>query len=194
MNVRRANKIALMRASAQGREVYLARGLYEKTGSLAMATGLLRVKILADPRLFGEHRVIQEMIRLHEGAHIALGHTRLLAVAKLLSVLLTGGLLACAAAPIGSIPLVLAVAFAGAWCEAKWQFLTLPLRASAEAEADALALSAMKPHAFATAVKTLDQSRAKRSSWWGRIEEKALYGRSYVDRLARVGLSETPRG
>lgn len=181
-----------MLASSQARHVYLAPGLYEKTGSLAMATGLFRVRMIADPRLFGEHRSIQEFVRLHEGAHIALRHVQMLAVAKWMTTMLVGALAAIACAASQSVPLVLVAGFVAAWCEAKFQFLTLWFRAQCEAEADALALTAMRPHAFATAVKTLDQGRTKPTTWWGRVQERSLNGRDYRERLERVGLSEAP--
>ncbi len=187
MNPRVARHIALLRATTQGRSVILSRGLFEKTGSLAMCVGFVKPRIVADPRLFGEHRVLQTFIRCHEGAHLVLGHTRFLAVVKWAAILFAAGIFGTIAALTGSIPLVAVACFVGAWVEARHGFLTLDLRRQCEVQADQLALSCMKPQAFASAVRTLDQHK-KPLGRWRRFEDAVLNGSTWRDRLRRVGL------
>lgn len=188
MNPRVVAKVSLYLASPQGRRTILRPGLFARTGSMALAVGLFRPRILIDPDLVGEHRTIQEMIRAHEGAHIVLGHTRLLAMAKWNGILLFAGLGAILGAVTGSAWGCGAAAFVGAWLEAEHGFTTLWLRAHCEREADEIALGVMKPHAFASAVKTLDQHKGKARGWKG-YEDRVLNGVDWKARLARVGVT-----
>lgn len=193
MNARIARKIALMRASPQARHFRYAQGLYARTGSMAMAVGFWRPSLLVDPNLLGEDRTVQEFCRAHEGAHLALGHTRLLSAWKVLCTAAAGCLLLVPAVFTLSVPVMVTAFVVGAWLEAKFGALTLAARASAEQEADAVALSVMKPHAFATAIKTLAQGTEARG-WWRRFEDRRLYGADWRARLARVGVTVPDRG
>lgn len=196
MNPRVAAKLGLYLSSPQGRRTILRPGLFARTGSMALAVGLFRPRILIDPDLVGEHRVLQEFVRAHEGAHIVLGHTRLLAMAKWNGILLFAGLGAILGAFTGSAWGCGVMAFVGAWCEAEHGFTTLWLRAICEREADEVALGVMKPHAFASALKTLDQHKGAARGWRG-YEDRVLNGVDWVGRLERVGVmvpEETARG
>ena len=191
MNARLARKRALWKGLGHP-EPILTRGLYEKTGSLGMAYGLFKPRLYIDPRLLGEHRVLKVFVLNHEGAHLALGHTRILAVAKILGILFVAALLGVVAALTTRVPWIAYVSmFVGAWCEARLGLFTLWLRAACEREADSVALSTMLPSHFATAVKTAWKTQpAKRgyAAW----EEKIIYGRDYKERLARCGIEESP--
>lgn len=188
MNARLARKRALWKGLGHP-EPILTRGLYEKTGSLGMAYGLFKPRLYIDPRLLGEHRVLKAFVLHHEGAHLALGHTRLLAVAKILGILFVAAVLGVVAAITTRVPWIAYVAaFVGAWCEARLGLFTLWLRAACEREADSVAASVMVPHHFATALKTMWSIQPTKRGYdaWA---ERVIYGDTWVERLNRCGLA-----
>lgn len=186
MNPRRLKKVALMLASPEARASVLLPGLFEKTGSIAMAVGLVRPRLVIDPRLVDEHRTVQEYVRLHEGAHLALGHTRMLAVLRWYAAFVFGSLAYAAGLALGDVT-ALAIGLLIFWIEAKCGFATVHLRAQQEMEADACALQAMSPLAFASAVKTMARVRPPLRGW-ARIQDRIVNGRDWQERLARVGV------
>lgn len=189
MNARLARKRALWKGLGHP-EPILTRGLYEKTGSLGMAYGLFKPRLYIDPRLLGEHRVLKVFVLNHEGAHLALGHTRILAVAKILGILFVAALLGVVAAITTRVPWIAYVSmFVGAWCEARLGLFTLWLRAKCEEEADQVAASVMVPHLFAAAVKTLWSIQPAKGRF-ARWEDRVVYGDGYQGRLARCGMQE----
>ena len=188
MNARLARKRALWKGLGHP-EPILTRGLYEKTGSLGMAYGLFKPRLYIDPRLLGEHRVLKVFVLNHEGAHLALGHTRILAVAKILGILFVAALLGVVAALTTRVPWIAYVSmFVGAWCEARLGLFTLWLRAACEREADSVALSTMLPSHFATAIKTMWKIQPTKRGYdaWA---ERVIYGDTWVERLNRCGLA-----
>lgn len=188
MNKRLARKRAMWRG-LKFPEPILKRGLYENTGSLGMAYGLWKPRLYVDPRLLGEHRVLREFITNHEGAHLALGHTRLLTIGKWMGALFVAALLGTIVAITTGAPWLAFTALAvGAWTEAKLSLFTLPLRAMCEREADQVAASMMIGHHYATAIKTIWSVEEPRSAY-ARWERGVIYGQTWVDRLNRSGLS-----
>ncbi len=188
MNARLARKRAIWKGMKRPDPV-LIQGLYEATGSLCLAAGFFKPKILMDPRLLGEHRVLKEFCLWHESAHLALGHVRLLSIAKWLGIGFVAALLGVTAAISTRSPVAAYAALAvGAWVEARLGLFTLWLRAKCEQEADQVAASVMIPHHFASAVKTMwtvEEPKAGYDRW----ERGILYGATWVDRLNRSGLS-----
>lgn len=188
MNRRLARKRAIW-DGAKRPDPVLVPGLYDQTGSLCLATGLFRPRLLMDPRLLGEHRVLKEFCWWHESAHLALGHTRLLAMAKWLGIAFVAALLGTVGALSTRSPAVAYAAMAvGAWVEARLGLATLWLRAKCEEEADQVAASVMVPHLFAAAVKTMNAVQPP-GRGYDRWEHGVLYGTSWVERLSRSGLA-----
>jgi hypothetical protein len=187
VNRRVAAKTALMEASPEAREAVLAPGMFERTGSVAMSVGFLRQRLLIDPRLAGEHRTVQEFVRLHEGAHLALKHPRYLSVARVVGALAAALFGATLLAPAGSLVACGLAAFVALWVDAKYGFTTLWVRAAQEQEADEAALGVMRVDHFASAVKTLDTNKPALRGW-ARVEHRALYGADWRARLRRVGI------
>lgn len=167
----------------------LVPGLYDETGSLCLADGLWRPRLLMDPRLLGEHHVLKEFCLWHESAHLAMGHTRLLALAKWAGVALIAALFGAVVAISTRSSLAAYSALAvGAWIEGRLGLFTLRLRAKCEEEADQVAASVMVPHLFAAAVKTLWSIQPAKGRF-ARWEDRVVYGDGYQGRLARCGLA-----
>jgi len=188
VNARLARKRALWKGMKRPDPV-LVPGLYDATGSLCLAAGLWRPRLLMDPRLLGEHRVLKEFCLWHESAHLAMGHTRLLALAKWAGVALIAALFGVVVAISTRSPVAAYSALAvGAWIEARLGLFTLRLRAKCEEEADSVAASVMIPHHFASALKTMWSIQPTKRGYdaWA---ERVIYGDTWVERLNRCGLA-----
>ena len=187
MNRRLASKRSLLATGRFPRPIE-AIGLYESTGSIALAIGFWRPRVLVDPRAFGEHRVLRQYVLWHESAHLLLHHTRILGALRWLGITMTAGLFAIAGAFSGSVYVTVAAMLVGAWIEARVGLWTIWYRAQAEGEADAVALSTMLPEHFAAAVKTMAEIQKPRTGIDGWVDAK-VYGKHFHDRLARQGIS-----
>lgn len=187
MNRRLALKRALLATGKVTKPVTVP-GLFDATGSIAMAVGVLRPRVLVDPRAYGEDRTLREFALWHEMAHLVYGHLPLLWLFRWTGVLFVAGVFAMLGALTRSIPVMLAAAAFGAWFEARYGWMTLYIRARAETQADGLALSVMQTHAFAAAVKTMTLIQEPARGLDG-IVERAVYGAGWRDRIARQGLA-----
>lgn len=164
-----------------------APGLFDATGSIALAVGVIRPRVLVDPRAYGEHRALREYALHHEAAHVVLDHTRYLFLARWLWILVAATVFAAGAAVLQSIAACCVAGFVGAWVEARFGFGTMAFRAAAETEADGVALSVMRPEHFAAAVTALFTVRPK-SRGLDRWIDGVVYGRDAKERLRRVGV------
>lgn len=187
MNRRLALKRALLATGRITKPVTVP-GLFDATGSIAMAVGVLRPRVLVDPRAYGEDRTLREFALWHESAHIVCGHLPLLFAFRWLGVVFMAGVFALAGALTRSIPVACVLGMLGAWFEARYGWMTLYIRARAETQADGLALAVMQTHAFAAAVKTMTLIQEPARGLDG-IVERAVYGAGWRDRLARQGLA-----
>lgn len=187
MNRRLASKRALLATGKFPRPIE-AIGLFESTGSIALAIGFWRPKVLIDPRAYGEHRVLRQYVLWHESAHVLLSHTRILEALRWFGIVMMAGLFAILGAFSGSVYVTIAAMLVGGWIEARFGAWTVWYRAQAEIEADALALSVMLPEHFAAAVKTMATLDPPRKGLDGYIDRR-VYGATFHDRLARQGIA-----
>lgn len=186
MNARLAAKRALLASGRFPRPVP-AVGLFDATGSIALAVGAFRPRVLIDPRAYGEDRTLKVFALWHESAHVICGHLLLLFVFRWLGIVFMAGVFASAAVVSGSLVATCVAGAVGAWCEARVGIFTLYVREKAETEADALALSVMQPHAFASAVKTMASVTKPRRGIDGWVD-CVVYGRTWRERVARQGI------
>lgn len=193
MNARIARKLALARHPVRR---VMAQGLFEATGSIALAVGAFRPRLLIDPRAFGEHRVLRTFVEFHERSHILCGHLPVLFAIRWLGIFAMAG-------SAGGIAAILAWArgtdlagtwgvlgifgAVGAWLEARFGLLTMHVRAQAETEADAVALSVMPSEHFAAAVKAFFAVTKRRRGLDGYVD-RVVYGASWRERVERQGL------
>lgn len=184
---RASAKVALMLASPAARACVLRRDLYVRTGSLALSAGLFRPRLYIDPRLAGEHRWVQQFVRCHEGAHLALDHPRYIELIRYAAISLAAGCTTLCALPFRSEALLFVAGFVGAWLEARFGLLSLYFRAGFEKEADALALDVIAPIEFASAIKTMERNKPPMSGY-ARFVDGVLNGKTWQDRLRRVGV------
>lgn len=188
MNTRLARKRALLQTGRFPRPL-LALDLFERTGSIAMAVGFWKPRVLIDPRTYGEHRAIREYVLHHEAWHVLANHTRILAVARWLGIAFFAALGAIAVVWTRSPWVMGAAGFVAARLEASLGLFTMALRARFETDADAAALAVMQTRTFAAAVKTMAGIR-KPTRGVRRWVEDAVYGADYRERLRRVGVVE----